>query len=117
MRPVAGGEQQENVVVRFDAVPNQPHIVWIVFEARFWAAKVSFGVKTSQDIVQARVEWSASGGAVMQMTQELRSERGYVFRCEQPEIRPGYPVVFVLEFAPGVDALASIESVGHWDPG
>ncbi len=117
IRPDPAEALEENVAVHAESVPGQPHIVRIAFEARFWAVKVDFEVHTSEDIVQAGFSFPAASGVLTwQGSRTRRGERVFAFMCEQPEIRPGYPVVFELEFAPGVDALGAIERIGRFDP-
>lgn len=118
IRPTAApGAMTENVAARVEQVPGQPHIARVVFEARLWSAKVEFGVMTSRDIVQARFEFPGEkGGLVMQNLAEHSEKRSFALNMQQPQIRPGYPVAFVLEFSPDVDALTAIEGINHWDP-
>ena len=121
VRPTPSQDQAENILVHCESPPGQRHIVRIVFEAQFWAEKVSFGVKTSRNIVRAVVEQpsltqGARGNLLGPPGDEQANRREFVFSCEHPKIEPGSPAIFLLEFAPSVDAIASIEYVGHWGP-
>jgi hypothetical protein len=119
IRPVPGlAAQAENVVVHWEPVVSQAHAVRLVFEARFWAVKASFGVTTSENIREAYREWPDHRGAglVTEGVAEHHGDRFYGFQCVRPTLRPGYRLELVLEFAPGTDAMAAIEQVGHWDP-
>jgi hypothetical protein len=106
-------EITQNVGYHIAAAPNEPHVARITFLAKLWPAPMAFSVETSEDIVWCNDEWP--GAVVMSYREESRGDRHFAVRVGEPLIRPGYSVVFVLEFAPGTDAVAAIEHVAHWN--
>jgi hypothetical protein len=117
INPTPALELTDNVATHWEVDPGHPNVVRIIFKALFWATKIAFGVETSEDIVDCRVVPQKPRMTVWQNIETIREARVFAQRAESPELRVSDPFVFVLTFAPGVDALAAITNVTHWvDP-
>lgn len=113
--PATGREPQDNLVVTAERVADEPDVLALIFDARYWAEPVSFVVQTAATIVERQYQLlpPQKGGTLSFAVDE--SERRYAVALSERRIQPGQQFAMLMKFEAGTDLNSVITGVGRWD--